>query len=112
MAEGQRDMIELREIRRFAERVADQFRPERIILFGSYARGDATDDSDADLLVIMPLECKGTTKAIEIRTKIRAGFPMDLIVRTPEFVQERLRWHDPFTKEILETGKILYESPR
>ena len=104
-------MIDPSEIQGFANQVAERFRPDSIILFGSYARGEATEDSDADLLVVMPLEGKATTKAIEIRTTIRAGFPMDLIVRSPEFVADRLRWHDPFTREILDTGKILYESP-
>ena len=47
-------MIEMDRIESFSNRIAQEFRPERIILFGSYAYGEPTEDSDVDLLVIMP----------------------------------------------------------
>ena len=49
-------MIPMHEIEAFTARVAEQFLPQRIILFGSYARGEATSDSDVDLLVVLPCE--------------------------------------------------------
>jgi len=47
-------MVSMRDIQAFAKRVAAEFHPQRIILFGSYARGEATADSDVDMLVVMP----------------------------------------------------------
>ena len=101
----------MREIRAFAKRVAAEFHPQRIILFGSYARGEATPDSDVDLLVIMPFRGKGYMQAAKIRMRVRATFPMDLLCRTPGKVRERLVLGDWFMKEILEQGRLLYESP-
>jgi predicted nucleotidyltransferase len=97
-------------IRKFAEQVAKQFHPHRIILFGSYAYGNPTRDSDADLLVIMPFEGKAAHKATEILLATDPRFPIDLIVRTPEQVKERLRLGDFFMREITRKGKVLYEA--
>ena len=103
-------MIDRRQIRKFSEAVAREFRPEKIILFGSYGYGQPTEDSDVDLLVIMPFDRRKGRKSLEIRRVIPSGFPMDLIVRTPEFIAQRLAWGDCFTQEILSKGKVLYEA--
>jgi uncharacterized protein len=103
-------MVTRRQIREYAQEIARQFRPRRIILFGSYAYGKPTRDSDVDLLVIMPLTGRGVEKAIEIRLKVRAPFPMDLLVRSPEKIQQRLDWGDCFIQEILQKGRVLYEA--
>jgi predicted nucleotidyltransferase len=84
-------MVEMDKIRRLSERIAREFHPERIILFGSYAYGTPSNDSDVDLLVILPFEGKPTRKALEILNKMNPGISLDLLVRTPEQVQERLR---------------------
>jgi predicted nucleotidyltransferase len=94
----------------YAQQIAQHFHPEKIILFGSYAYGNPTEDSDVDLLVVMPHEGPGSRKAIEIRLRIHTEFPMDLIVRTPENIHERIRMNDFFIQEIMEKGKILYEA--
>lgn len=103
-------MIKRTLIRRFSDAVAKEFRPEKIILFGSYAYGRPSEGSDVDLLVIMPFDRKQGRKSLEIRRRIPASFPMDLIVRTPEFIAQRLAWGDCFTQEILAKGKVLYDS--
>ena len=103
-------MIGIDRIQDFCDRVAREFHPERIVLFGSYARGDADEDSDVDLLVVMPFEGKGARKATEIRMRARPGFPVDLIVRTPETVRERLKLGDFFLREAVEEGRILYDA--
>jgi len=103
-------VVNRREIRRFCEAVAREFRPQRIVLFGSYAYGTPTEDSDVDLLVVMPFDRKQGRKSLEIRQRIPAGFPLDLLVRTPEFVARRLAWGDCFTREILTKGKVMYEA--
>jgi predicted nucleotidyltransferase len=102
-------MVAMRDIQAFAERVAAEFHPERIILFGSYARGEATPDSDVDMLVIMPFRGKGFRQATKIRLRVDATFPMDLLCRRPAEVRKRLAMGDNFMREILDQGRLLYE---
>src|SRR5436309_517553 len=97
-------------IRRFARQVTGHFRPEKIILFGSYAYGTPHVESDVDLLVIMPAY-DVVNQAIRICDTVEAPFSLDLIVRTPKQIERGLRDDDWFLREIVEKGKILYESP-
>ena len=103
-------MVEMKEIQEFGRRIGQEFHPHQVILFGSYARGSVTEDSDVDLLVILPFEGKAVNQSVEIRLRLRPTFPVDLIVRTPEKVRERLEMGDGFMREILEEGKVLYEA--
>ena len=105
-------MVTRRQIRAYAKEIGRQFRPRRIILFGSYAYGKPTRDSDVDLLVIMPHKGHGADKATEIRLRVLAPFPMDLLVRSPQKIRQRLAWGDCFIQEVLEKGKVLYEARR
>ena len=95
-------------IRDYARQIAAQFHPDRIILFGSYAYGRPRPDSDVDLLVIMPTRNQ-IAQAIRIDEAIEPGFFLDLIVRTPKTLERRLRWGDWFLREIVTSGKVLYE---
>ncbi|NUO84447.1 nucleotidyltransferase domain-containing protein [candidate division KSB1 bacterium] len=104
-------MATQKEIRRLARDIARRFRPQRIVLFGSYAYGNPTPDSDVDLLIITPCQEDPLDKAAEIRMSIRPTFPVDLLVRTPDKVRERLQMGDGFMQEILEKGRMLYEAP-
>ena len=83
-------MVARKQIEAYAAAVARQFKPEKIILFGSYAYGTPTEDSDVDLLVIMPFRMRAPRKATQIRMKVRSQFPMDMLVRTPKRIAERL----------------------
>ena len=105
-----RHMASLAEIERYAERIAREFRPERIILFGSHALGSARDDSDVDLLVVMAHSGKSWDQAAEIRSRLRPNFPLDLLVRSPEKLDERLELGDPLFIEIATTGRVLHEA--
>jgi predicted nucleotidyltransferase len=80
------------------------------VLFGSHARGAATPDSDVDLLVVLPFEGRSVNKSVKIGMKLRPPFPIDLLVRTPQKVRERIETGDDFMREILEEGKVLYEA--
>src|SRR5438552_3896274 len=104
-------MIKRAQIRKFSDAVARQFRPEKIVLFGSYAYGRPTEDSDVDLLVIMPrTRLRGQRMSLRIRHAIPRYFPLDLLVRTPADVNKRLRWGDSFLQTIMEKGEVLYEA--
>ena len=102
--------IRRREIAGLARKIAHEFHPERIILFGSYAYGKPTPDSDVDLLVIMPFEGESVRTCVEIRMKTRPKFPLDLLVRTREKVRERIEMDDWFMQDIVEKGITLYEA--
>ena len=103
-------MIARQKIRKFAAEVARRFKPRKIILFGSYAYGKPTEDSDVDLLVIMPFEGRSSEKATEIRLRVRSTFPLDLLVKTPDTVRKRIAMEDFFLREITQKGKLLYEA--
>jgi len=104
-------MISRRQIRELSEQIAREFNPERIILFGSHAYGRPTDESDVDLLVVMPFRGKDFRQAVKISCRLPAHLPVDLIVRTPETLRRRLELGDFFLREIVEKGQVLYAAP-
>ncbi|MBF0537412.1 MAG: nucleotidyltransferase domain-containing protein [Nitrospirae bacterium] len=99
--------VYLREVTR---RIATMFDPERIILFGSYAYGTPTSDSDIDLMVIMRTNEMPHKRAVPIRRILRdIGMPKDIVVRTPE---EFERFKDIVGTVIYPAahrGRVLYE---
>lgn len=102
-----------RAINALAKRIAEQFDPDQIILFGSYAYGRPGPYSDADLLVVMPTNERPRTKQLEIvRALSPHPFGMDILVRTPDQLKERIAMGDYFLREIVSKGRILYERPR
>jgi predicted nucleotidyltransferase len=104
-------VIKRSQIRAFSDAVARQFHPRKIVLFGSYAYGEPTEDSDVDLLVIMNrTRDRGQRMSIRIRHAVPRDFPLDLLVKTPTDVARRLRWRDPFICELIEKGEVLYEA--
>jgi predicted nucleotidyltransferase len=94
----------------FSKRVAQQFSPEKIILFGSQAAGNASPDSDVDIMVVLDHEGHPALKAAEIRRAVPAPFSLDLIVRSQSRLQERIKLGDPFISNICSNGIVLYES--
>ena len=98
----------MRVIRRYARAIADEFHPDTIILFGSYAYGTPREDSDVDLLVVMPARNQHD-QAVRIHWRLAAPFPLDLIVRTPKGMKWRLEEGESFLTTIVSQGKILYE---
>jgi predicted nucleotidyltransferase len=100
--------IPMSAIRRYARQIAEKFRPDKIILFGSYAYGQPHEWSDVDLLVIMPARNQ-IDQSIRIMNALEAPFSLDLIVRTPTRLQRDWEDGDWFLREVLAKGKILYE---
>ncbi len=92
------------------ERIARQFHPLRVILFGSHARGEAGPHSDIDLLVVLPQTDDKRTAAIEIRRAL-ADFPMgkDIIVTTPDEIARRGNLVGDVLRPALREGKVIYE---
>jgi len=104
-------MTTQKHIKDFGRRLGHEFRPQKVILFGSYAQGKPRPDSDVDLLVVMPLKGSPVDKSVEMRLKLRPRFPLDLLVRTPGKIRERLAMGDDFIADIIKKGKVLYEAP-
>ena len=106
-------MINRTQIRKYARTIGREFRPERVVMFGSYAYGKPTEDSDVDVLVVMNhKKPRNIDQAIEIDLRLDRSFPMDLIVRRPAEVRRRLALGDTFLKTIIEEGQVLYERRR
>ena len=103
-----RPPITMAAIRRYTRQIAELFEPEKIILFGSFAYGEPHADSDVDLLVVMPARNQ-IDQAVKIRWKLPAPFPMDLLVRTPKKLSQRLAMGDQFMQEIVTKGKVMYD---
>ncbi|MGH9833613.1 MAG: nucleotidyltransferase domain-containing protein [Blastocatellia bacterium] len=96
-------------IKNLCRQIASEFNPEKIILFGPQAYGKPTAESDIDLLVVMPHEGSPFRQAGEILKRLQVWMPVDLIVRSAEEIEHRLKIGDRFMREILERGKVMYE---
>ena len=89
-----------------------KFNPEKIILFGSYASGNPVPESDVDLFIIMHSNKPSWEKSIEVSLALRHTFPIDIIVKTPDEIDNRLNAGDFFIKDIFKKGRVLYERAR
>jgi predicted nucleotidyltransferase len=97
-------------IRRFARQVAERFHPDKIILFGSHAYGTPHEDSDVDILVVMP--CRNQLdQAVRVELACDPPFPLDILVVTPKNMKWRLEEGESFLREITSRGQVLYEKP-
>ncbi len=97
-------------IRHLCRQIVERFRPQKVILFGSYAYGTPSYDSDIDLLVIMPYEGNELDKMAEVRRELSSAMPLDILVKTPTQIANRIDMEDFFVREIIDNGKVLYET--
>jgi predicted nucleotidyltransferase len=102
-------MVSREAIKTLCDRIFEEFHPEKIVLFGSYAYGKPREHSDVDLLVILPFEGSPFRKSLEILNKVDPRFPIDLLARTPADTIRRYREGDPLIKEALDKGAVLYD---
>ena len=107
----ERRRIPMRAIRAVVKQIAERFQPEKVILFGSYAYGRPRPESDVDLLVVMETPLRNREQAAQISRAIDYHFGLDLLVRRPQQLAERLALGDFFLQEITEKGKVLYARP-
>ncbi len=97
-------------INELVSRIVGRFRPKKIILFGSHARGTAGQDSDADILVVMPVKGSKRKKATEIDVAlVGLDLPVDVIVVTPEELERNKNQIGTIIYPALKEGKVLYE---
>ncbi len=102
--------VNRKKIRKVAQKIIDEFQPEKIILFGSWAWGYPKPDSDVDLFVVK----RGQRDPLEMmrdidRILFGRTIPVDILTYTPEQVENRKLLGDPFVKRILNSGQVLYE---
>ena len=104
-------MVEMARIQQLSDEIARKYHPDKIILFGSYAYGNPTEDSDVDLLVVLPFEGRPLAKSVEIMCDVLPSpyFPVDLLARTPAEVWRRYTQYNPVIREALDRGRVLYE---
>jgi len=103
------EMPSMADIRTFTDRLAREYNPDRIVLFGSHATGSASPDSDVDLLVVLPFEGRNLDKSVEMLTRMNPSFPIDLLARQPADTARRYRLGDPLIRTALDTGMVLHE---
>lgn len=91
------------------ERIIQRHRPRRVVLFGSHAWGKPHKDSDVDLLVVTDTsDTRATAREIDASLYPRV-IPIDIMVATPQSIEERKRSGDFFVKKVFSEGKILYD---
>lgn len=114
MAEtAEKQFIVPTQIREIVQRIVERFTPERIILFGSHARGTGGPDSDADLLIVIPDRGSRRKQATAIDLAlVGIDFPTDVIVITPEELEQNRRRSDTIFYPALREGIVLYECSR
>jgi predicted nucleotidyltransferase len=103
-------MITPEQIDVLTARLVAEFRPRKVILFGSQASGHAREGSDVDILLVLDFEGHPIDKALEILKRVSPPFSVDLIVRRPEEVRWRYRLGDTLMHEAIGHGRVLYEA--
>ena len=99
----------LEELHNIVEQIITKYKPEKVILFGSAARGDSGPQSDVDLLIIKKdTPHFGADRIRQLSKMIKRSIPVDFLIYRPDELEKRLIMGDPFLKMIIEEGKVLY----
>jgi len=99
-------------IARLIAKIVKEYKPQKIVLFGSHAYGEPDEDSDIDLLIVKDTNQRMADRFVEVKRLIYSPdlrVPVSPLVYTPQELQNRLEMGDDLIKEILSKGKVLYE---
>ena len=100
-----------KEIKSITEQLIRLYKPEKIILFGSLAKGQINQGTDIDLFIIKSdVPELGVDRIRQLDALIKYRLATDFIVYRPAELEQRLKLGDPFVKSILEEGKVLYDA--
>ncbi len=104
-------MEDYKSLKKITERIVEKYKPEKIILFGSYAWGKPHEDSDIDLFIVKESKKKRHEREYELRMKLIGNKfpPMDLLIYTPAELKRRFQIEDFFIEDIFKKGKVLYD---
>jgi predicted nucleotidyltransferase len=101
-------------IQQIADRIADRFNPEQIILFGSYARGETHNHSDLDLLIVMETLAPRGQRSASIIKMLAGAYaePIDVVVRSAQALKDWEHTPGSFAHQVLTEGIVLYDRQR
>lgn len=102
-------MQKQKEIKKIVEQIVKGYKPEKVILFGSFASGSPKENSDVDLVVIKKTKVRFIERLKEIAKIVKSWTAFDILVYTPREWQEALKEGNYFIEEITKTGKVIYE---
>ncbi len=95
-------------IKKIAQKIGKEYQVEKIILFGSYAWGNPTQDSDFDLLIVKKEKKDFIQEQQKIREVIDGELPVDILIYTPKELDKRLEMGDFFFQDVINKGIIIY----
>lgn len=101
-------MVSKKRISKIVSQIVQKCSPEQVILFGSHAYGEPTEDSDVNLFVVANIPGLGAERIRVVRRAIEENVPVDIVVRTPVEVEHALQGRDWFVQEIFQKGEVLY----
>jgi len=103
-------MMAAQQLEEIIAQIIEVYQPEKIILFGSYANGTAKESSDLDLLLVKRTNEIPFDRVTKVRKSLRGFlFPMDILVYTPEEIENFKGSKFSFVSQVLKSGKIIYE---
>lgn len=102
-------MSNQKEIKKIIQQIIVKFKPEKVILFGSFAYGKPRPSSDVDLLIIKKSKKKKVERIKEVLMEVKSKLPLEPLVYTPKEIKERLDLGDFFFQDIFKKGKMVYE---
>jgi predicted nucleotidyltransferase len=105
-----KNTVTLQGIREIVQQIVERFQPQKVILFGSYAQGKPTADSDVDLLVVMETSEQVLHAAARISAAIDHPFPLDILVFKPSELKASLERKGIFATEVMAKGIVLHEA--
>jgi len=102
--------VTLNEIQQIVRQIVEYCHPQKVVLFGSYADGTPTPDSDVDLLVVMDTADPPLHAAARIAAAVDHPFPLDILVAQPQALSDSLARKASFATTVITKGTVLYEA--